>query len=193
MKIEILYVELIERFDHSGSAWIGFGQFSKSRRTVYFSGKVFGRGQGIIGNHVDIESGEEYWISGVKKNGEDRHKYGSGKIYLDKSAIIDYLKIIGETTLPKNKFILVDLNNNPNKELSREIENKKITEDSFNKELLYKNNPKDLKDDELKKVIKYYSKIDLTDIPLKSRKSYVYKLDILTTELNKREEKNNDA
>lgn len=92
MKTEILYVELIQQFDHRGSAWIGYGQFSKSKRTVYFNGKVFGRGQGTIGNHVDIESGEEYWISGVKKNGEDRHKYGSGMIHLDNSVVQDYLK-----------------------------------------------------------------------------------------------------
>ena len=60
MKTEIIYIELIEQFDHTGPAWIGYGQFSKSGHTVYFNGKVFGRGQGIIGNHVDIESGEEY-------------------------------------------------------------------------------------------------------------------------------------
>lgn len=191
MKTEILYVELIQQFDHRGSAWIGYGQFSKSGRTVYFNGKVFGRGQGSIGNHVDIESGEEYWISGVKKNGEDRHNYGSGKIYLDKSVIEDYLKIISETKLPKNKFILVDLDNVPNKKLSREIENKKFTEDSFDRDLLYKNNPKDLKDNEFDKIIKYYSKIDLSEYPIKSRKSYVDKLDDLTTELNERKKKNN--
>lgn len=55
MKTEILYVELIQQFDHRGSAWIGYGQFSKSGRTVYFNGKVFGRGQGSIGNHVALK------------------------------------------------------------------------------------------------------------------------------------------
>jgi hypothetical protein len=53
---------------------------------------------------------------------------GSGKVHLDKSAMGDYLKIISQTSLPKNKFILVDLNNIPNKELSREIENSKLAE-----------------------------------------------------------------
>ena len=187
MRTEIIYIELIQ--GHSGPAWIGYGQFTKSGRTVYFDGKVFGRGQGIIGNHVDIESGEEYWISGVKKNGADRHKYGSGKIHIDKSVIDDYLKIIGQSTLPKNKFILVEINNVPNKELSRTIENKKFTEDSFDRELLYKDNPKDLKDDELEKVLKYYSKIDLTEYPLKSRKLYVDKIDTLTNELEARNKK----
>ena len=133
MKTEIIYVELIDKFDHRGSAWIGFGHFSKSGRTVYFNDKVYARGRGISGNHVDIESGEECWISGVKKNGEDRHKHGSGKIHLDKSVIEDYLKIIGETILPKNKFILIDLDNDPNKALSQEIENKKFIINSFDR------------------------------------------------------------
>jgi len=124
VKTEILFVELKQ--GHSGPAWIGYGHFSKSGKAVYFDGKVFRKGQGISGNHFDIETGEEYWISGVKKNGEDRHKNGSGKIQLDNAVVSDYLKIIGKTELPKNKFILIDLNNVPNKELSKEIENNKL-------------------------------------------------------------------
>jgi hypothetical protein len=188
MRTEILYVELIQ--GHSGPAWIGYGQFNKSGRTVYFNGKVFGRAQGIIGNHVDIKLGDEYWISGVKKNGEDRHWAGSGKIHIDNSVIDDYLKIIGETTLPKNKFMLVDLNNVPNKDLSREIENKKISEHSFDRNLLHKDNPKDLKDDELKKVLNYYSKLDLTEYHIKARKGYVDIIDALTNELEERNKNN---
>ena len=129
MRTEILYVEL--KHGHSGPAWIGYGQFSKSGQTIYFDGKVLKKGQGIISNHFDIENDDEYWISGVKKNGTDRHWTGSGKIYLDKSAVGEYLKIIGQAALPKNKFILVDLNNIPNKELSKEIENSKASDDTL--------------------------------------------------------------
>jgi hypothetical protein len=115
---------------------------------------------------------------------------GSGKVHLDKSAVDDYLKIIGQTTLPKNKFILVDLNNIPNKVLSREIENSKLTEEPFDRELLYKKTPKDLTDDELKRVVAYYNDLDLTEYPLKSRKGYIEKINDLTTELQTR---NNNA
>lgn len=188
MRTEILYVELKE--GHSGPAWIGYGQFSKSGQTVYFDGKVLKKGQGINSNHFDIESGDEYWISGVKKNGADRHWSGSGKVHLDKSVIEDYLKTIGQTALPKNKFILVDLNNIPNKELSREIENSKLTEEPIDRDLLFKKTPKDLTDEELKKVINYYNDLDLTEYPLISRKGYVDKLSDLTTEL---EVRNNNA
>ncbi len=186
MKTEILYVELIQQYDHQGPAWIGYGQFSKSGRTVYFNGKVFGRGRSPIGNHFDIESGEEYWISGIKKNGEDRHRFGSGKIFIDKSIIEDYLEITGETNLQKNKFVVVELVNLPNKELSRRIENKKLTAHSCNKDLLEINNPRELSDDELVKVIKYYSKMDMSEYPLKARKGYKDKLIALKTELEER-------
>jgi hypothetical protein len=78
MKTEILYVELKQ--GHSGPAWIGYGQFSKSGQTVYFDGKVLKKGQGIISNHFDIENGDEYWISGVKKNGGRFRKSSFGQI-----------------------------------------------------------------------------------------------------------------
>jgi hypothetical protein len=136
MRTEMLYVELKQ--GHSGPAWIGYGEFSKSGQTVYFDGKVLKKGQGINSNHFDIESGDEYWISGVKKNGADRHWTGSGKVHLDKSAIDDYLKIIGQTFLLKNKFILVELINIPNRELSRKIENSKLTEEPIVRVILSK-------------------------------------------------------
>jgi hypothetical protein len=184
MKTEILYVELIQ--GHSGPAWIGYGQFNKTRRTVYFDGKILGRGQGIIGNFVDIELGDEYWVSGVKKNGEDRHWAGTGKIFIDKSVINDYLKIIGEKTLPKNKFIQIEINNTPNKLLSREIENKKYSENSFNKDLLEIENPKELSSDEIKKILVFYSKIDLSNYSIKLQKKHFEKVDVLNYELELR-------
>ena len=133
MRTAILYVELKQ--GHSGPAWIGNGQFSKSGQTIYFDGKILKKGQGVVSNYFDIENGNEYWISGAKKNGEDRHWAGTGKIHIDKSIIDDYLKIIGQAILPKNKFVLVHLNNIPNKELSKEIENSKLTEELYNKQL----------------------------------------------------------
>lgn len=85
MKLDIKYIELKTGFSDNGPAWIGVVSFSKSRRTLYFDGKAFQslNGNGINGNYFEIESGDEYWISGVKKNQSDRHIYGSGK-YLSK-------------------------------------------------------------------------------------------------------------
>ncbi len=67
----ILYVE---RKAGAGEAWIGRVSFSKTGRTLYYRGKSFRSlgGTGIRGNYVEVESGEEYWISGCKRNGADR-------------------------------------------------------------------------------------------------------------------------
>lgn len=74
----IMYVELKTHsngYDDKGPAWIGRVKFSKSGRTIYYRGKKLQRTKGEqgIGNFVDLETGEGYWISGPKKNGKDRH------------------------------------------------------------------------------------------------------------------------
>ena len=51
------------------------------------------------GNYVDMETGESFWVSGVKKNGEDRHWAGSGRVQIEAAAVPDYLKAIGAKTL----------------------------------------------------------------------------------------------
>ena len=122
MQTEIRYVENKD----SGEGWIGYCQFSKTGRSVYFNNKVFKRANVIAGNHFDIETGEEYWISGIKKNGEDRHWAEAGSIFIERTAVNEYLKLVGLNSLPKNKFIIVDLISFPNKELSKQIANSKL-------------------------------------------------------------------
>jgi hypothetical protein len=125
MKKTLLYVELKD--GHSGPAWIGYGQFSKTGRTVYFNGSILQKGQGISGNHFDIETGDEYWVSGVKKDGTDR-LYGSGIISIDRSAVEEYLTLTGLSALPKNKFSIIDLNNTPEIEWVYKIKNQPLYE-----------------------------------------------------------------
>jgi hypothetical protein len=69
MKPEIKYIELKSGFSDNGKAWIALVSFSKSGKTIYFNGKAFQSldGNGITANYFDIETNEEYWISGVKK------------------------------------------------------------------------------------------------------------------------------
>jgi hypothetical protein len=71
VKPRILYVE---RKAGAGEAWIGLVSFSKTGRTLYYRGKSFRSlgGTGIDGNYFEVESGEEYWISGCKRNGADK-------------------------------------------------------------------------------------------------------------------------
>lgn len=89
------YIELKSGFHDNGPAWIGRIALSRSRTTVYFNGRALKRakGGGISGNYFDIESGEEYWISGIKRNGEDRHWAGSGRILVEASAVDEYLAV----------------------------------------------------------------------------------------------------
>lgn len=58
----------------SGPARIGRVRFSKTRKSLYYQNKVFHRlsGQGYKSNHFDPETGAEYWISGCRKDGNDR-------------------------------------------------------------------------------------------------------------------------
>jgi len=106
MKTEIKYVELITGYNHNGPAWIGLITFSKSGKTLYFNGKAFQRigSSRTMGNFYDIETMEEYWISGVKKDMSDRHKYGSGKIYVEERILEDYLKLVKLDKLNKSDF-----------------------------------------------------------------------------------------
>ena len=108
-RTRLTHVELKTGFQDDGPAWIGRVAFSKSGRTVYFNGKALkrGGGQGIAGNHVDAETGEEYWVSGVKRDGADRHRCGSGKISIDARVVADYLAIVGADRLDPARFEVV--------------------------------------------------------------------------------------
>jgi hypothetical protein len=109
MHDKIMYVELKSGFSDNGPAWVGKVKFSKSGQTVYFNDKGFKKISGISGDYMDIETGEEYWISGVKKNGEDRHWAGSGKIQIDRKVIDEYLKITGQKSVDLKRLEIVDI------------------------------------------------------------------------------------
>ncbi|MDR2916348.1 MAG: hypothetical protein LBV74_16230 [Tannerella sp.] len=127
MKSEIKYIELKTGFSHNGPAWIGLVFFSKSRKTLYFNGKAFQRigSDRVSGNFYDIETGEEYWISGVKKDMGDRHIYGHGKIFIEKRILNDYLKIINKTNLNEPNYVLCEVEEDLPIDRINEIENQK--------------------------------------------------------------------
>src|SRR5258708_2286426 len=102
------YVELKTGYSDNGPAWIGRVRLSRSGRTVYFNGKALKRShsQGA-GSHYDLETGESHWVSEVKKNGEDRHRWGSGKVAIEAAVVDEYLELIGSTKLDKSRFNIV--------------------------------------------------------------------------------------
>jgi len=127
MKPELKYIELKSGFGDTGPAWIGMAEFSKSGRTVYFNGKALknSNAQGIAGNYYDIENGDEYWISGIKKNGTDRHWAGGGKIMSDRNVVDLYLSKVDFDKLDKNLFELHDIKPTDKQKIS-ELENEKL-------------------------------------------------------------------
>lgn len=107
MQPQLRYIELKTGHAHNGPAWIARVEFSKSGKTVYFNGKALkGNAHGAC---RDIETNEIYWISGVKKDGENRHWYGNGKIMVDREAIDELLAVLRVSKLDPKRFIIVDI------------------------------------------------------------------------------------
>lgn len=104
MDADLIYVELKSGYSDNGPAWIGFAGRSKSGATIYFDGKAFKslKGSGISANYYEAESGDQYWISGVKRDGWDRHWAGNGSVQIDEDAIEQYLAETGFSKLPRD-------------------------------------------------------------------------------------------
>ena len=73
MKSRVMYVER-KAGNLTGTARIGRVSFSKTGKTLYYRGKKLQslKGNGFKANYIDLESGEDYWISGCRKDGADR-------------------------------------------------------------------------------------------------------------------------
>jgi hypothetical protein len=130
MKQKLMYVELKSGFHDNGPAWIGRVTYSKSGQTIYFNGKALKKGSGISGNYHDLETGDEYWISGVKKKGQDRHWAGSGKVMIDETCIEEYLGIVGKEKLDNRTLVIVTLLPSFPSVVFHEIENAPLSKGS---------------------------------------------------------------
>ncbi len=73
----IMYIEC-KAGSLTGEARIGRVTFSKTGRTLYYRGQTFQslKGAGFKSNYYEVETRDDYWISGPKRNGGDR-LYGS--------------------------------------------------------------------------------------------------------------------
>lgn len=126
-----LYIELKSGFSDNGPAWIAEVQYSKSGQTIYFDNRALKKLKvpGVGANHFDIETGEDYWISGVKKNGHDRHLFGSGPILIDSAIVDDYLSVVDFNVLDKKNFEIVELDKSFDKSRFNALENNPKTYD----------------------------------------------------------------
>ena len=89
MKQIVRYIEL-KGSEHTDmdEAWIARAWLSASGKTIYFNDMALKRSQGTDSNHINIETGDPYWISGIKKSGTNRHWGGS--IYIEESLLSWY-------------------------------------------------------------------------------------------------------
>lgn len=101
MKPRIMYIEN-KSGSLGGAGRIGLVTFSKSGRTVYYKGKEFAKTKsGYKFNHYDVKTNENYWISGPRKDGNDRLYGGQTGVAVDEDVWVEYWRDIrGEKKIP---------------------------------------------------------------------------------------------
>jgi hypothetical protein len=87
-----------------GPAQIGRVTFSKTARSLYYKGSTFRslKGAGFKANYYDVDTKEQYWISGPKKNGEDA-LYGPRPTPIDDDVPEEYWTLIRKQPEKKNR------------------------------------------------------------------------------------------
>ena len=77
-------------------ARIGRVYLSKSGKSYYYRGLRFQslKGSGFKANYFETESGEHYWVSGPKKDQNDRLYGGNLDVVIDCDVRDEYLKLI---------------------------------------------------------------------------------------------------
>jgi hypothetical protein len=75
-----------------GPARIGRVYFSKSGKTLYYRGLRFQslKGNGFKANYFETSSGDHYWISGPRKDRDDRLYGGCRGVQIDEDVQIEY-------------------------------------------------------------------------------------------------------
>jgi hypothetical protein len=73
MKTRIMYIEDKSR-GLTGPARIGRVEMTTLGKTIYYRGRTFRTlgGRGLKANYYDIDTGDEFWISGPRRDGRGR-------------------------------------------------------------------------------------------------------------------------
>ena len=89
-----------------GPARIGRVSFSKTGKSLYYRGKTFQslKGSGKKANYFDVDTHDEYWISGPKKNGADG-LYGPRPTPIDEDVREEYWAVIRKKPENKNQKV----------------------------------------------------------------------------------------
>ena len=92
---KIMYIE--SKADGlEGPAVIGRVYFSKSGKTLYYKGLKFQilKGAGFKANYFETVSGDHYWISGPRKDQNDRLYGGNSGVQIDEDVREEYANLI---------------------------------------------------------------------------------------------------
>jgi hypothetical protein len=91
VRSRIMYVE--SKADGlEGPARIGRVYFSKTGKTLYYRGLRFRslKGRGFKANYRELTSGDKYWISGPRRDRDDRLYGGSRGVLIDDDVRVEY-------------------------------------------------------------------------------------------------------
>ena len=83
----IMYIECKSE-GLAGPGRIGWVELSKSKRSYHYGGKTLKKCVGYKYNCIDVETRENYWVSGPKRDGSDR-LYG-GVVEIDDDVRVEY-------------------------------------------------------------------------------------------------------
>jgi hypothetical protein len=91
----IMYIE-DKSMGLEGAARIGRVYFSKSGKTLYYRGRKFQslKGAGFKANYFDKDTGNHLWISGPRKDRNDRLYGGSRGVEIDNDVKDEYAKFL---------------------------------------------------------------------------------------------------
>lgn len=104
MKSRIMYIES-KAGGLTGPARIGRVKFSKTGATLYYGDKAFQslKGDGFKSNYFDVETGEHYWISGPRKDGQDALYATHTRPVVDEDVQDEYFLKIRGVAVPGRK------------------------------------------------------------------------------------------
>nr|WP_321441741.1 hypothetical protein [uncultured Hyphomonas sp.] len=89
----VMYVENKDGDIDGVPARIGWVSFSKTGKSVYYRGRTLSKANGVSGNFLDIDTGDEYWVSGIKKRGSNVHWAEAVTVEIDEDAREEYRKL----------------------------------------------------------------------------------------------------
>lgn len=87
----------------NGAARIGRVSLSKSGRSITYRGRTFQSlaGRGFKANYFDVETGEHFWISGPRRDGQDRLYVSTQPVMVDDDVAEEYWTAIRGSERPK--------------------------------------------------------------------------------------------